>query len=392
MSHEATCWAVKQRGLSCAAKVVLWHLADRFHPDNGCFPQQARLAADCEMSRSSLNVQLDALEKAGLIRREQRHDEGTKQRLPTRYRLGFEAGFKPLKCVAASVDKPVENMCETSPDGAESHVQILDMDPAEPCPENGESHVQLNGHGYKAEPVSEPVRDERECADAHGQAGRQAQVQASMQADAGAVSADEGEPTIEAFRSVYPLAGHEAQTRLIAAWDALPVTSQAAALAAVPAFVEAGKAGGRKYLPKGAEYLEHRLWTVAEVRAVQARSTGKATAKGGASAEFVSVERLKRDWWGVMFARLAEGKRAQWGLPSVTVSAGDPALGLGERLRQFPSDGEVAKAWVHWLRAYGFTAPWGRTEQVWLWLPGEAAGDLSGLKNAATANGGARGE
>lgn len=385
MSHEATCWAVKQRGLSCAAKVVLWHLADRFHPDNGCFPQQARLAADCEMSRSSLNVQLDALERAGLIRREQRHDEGTRQRLPTRYRLAFEAGFKPLKCAVPAVDKPVENQCETQPETGESHVQNLDMDTAEPCPENGQSHVQLNGHGYIAEPVSEPVSDERECAGAQGQAGRQA----DGQADGGAVSADDpaddlgedGSPTLVAFRSVYPMSGFEAQSRLIAAWDGLTAAQQKAAFEAVPAFVAAGRAGGRKHLPRAAEYLEQRLWTVAEVRAVQAKGAGKPAA-GGAGASFVWVERLKRDWWGVIFARLAEGQpvRSAWGASGLSVPAGDAALGMGEKLRQFPSDGEVAKAWVHWLRAYGFTAPWGKAEQVWLWLPGEVAGDLSGLK------------
>lgn len=383
MSHEATCWAVKQRGLSCAAKVVLWHLADRFHPDNGCFPQQARLAADCEMSRSSLNVQLDALEKAGLIRREQRHDEGTRQRLPTRYRLGFEAGFRPLKGAAPQAGTAAETAAETG----ESHVQNLDMDPAEPCPENGQSHVQLNGHGYNAEPVSEPVSFEREGAGAQGQAGGQADGPAV----AGAVSTDDqpdaDEPSLEAFRSVYPMAGHEAQTRLIAAWEAMPVTSQAAALAAVPAFVEAGRAGGRKYLPKGAEYLEHRLWNVAEVRAVQAKASGRATARAGGTGEFVHVERLKRDWWGVMFAWLAEGRdvRAAWTHPGMTLPAGDPALATGGALRQFPSDGEVGRDWVRWLRTRGFAEPWSRAERVWLWLPGETPGDLSGLKNGGGA-------
>jgi hypothetical protein len=46
MSHEATNWAIKQRGLKPTAKIVLWHLCDRFNPDYGCFPSQARLAHD----------------------------------------------------------------------------------------------------------------------------------------------------------------------------------------------------------------------------------------------------------------------------------------------------------------------------------------------------------
>lgn len=89
MSHEATAWAVQQRGISPAAKVVLWHLADRHNPDHGCFPSQARLANDCEMSRSSVNNQLAKLEAAGLIRRQQRRGDGARQ-MSTRYILGFE--------------------------------------------------------------------------------------------------------------------------------------------------------------------------------------------------------------------------------------------------------------------------------------------------------------
>ena len=55
MSHKATLWAIEQRGLKPTTKIVLWHLCDRFNPDFGCFPSQARLAADCEISRSTLN-------------------------------------------------------------------------------------------------------------------------------------------------------------------------------------------------------------------------------------------------------------------------------------------------------------------------------------------------
>jgi DNA-binding transcriptional MocR family regulator len=69
MSHAATNWAIQQRGLKPAAKIVLWHLCDRFNPDYGCFPSQARLAEDCEISRATLNRHLDDLEAAGLIRR-----------------------------------------------------------------------------------------------------------------------------------------------------------------------------------------------------------------------------------------------------------------------------------------------------------------------------------
>jgi hypothetical protein len=96
MSHEATNWAIQQRGLKPTTKIVLWHLCDRFNPDYGCFPSQDRLAHDCEISRSTLNDHLGQLEAVGLLRRMPRLDPVTKRQLPTRYILGFEPGFTPV--------------------------------------------------------------------------------------------------------------------------------------------------------------------------------------------------------------------------------------------------------------------------------------------------------
>lgn len=76
-------------------KIVLWHLCDRFNPDFGCFPSQARLAEDCEISRSTLNDHLGRLEAAKLLRRVPRVDPVTKRQMPTRYILGFEDGGTP---------------------------------------------------------------------------------------------------------------------------------------------------------------------------------------------------------------------------------------------------------------------------------------------------------
>jgi DNA-binding transcriptional MocR family regulator len=110
MSHEATNWAIKQRGLKPTTKIVLWHLCDRFNPDYGCFPSQARLAHDCEVSRSTLNDHIGQLETAGLLRRAPRVDPVTKRQLPTRYILGFEPGFTPADAVP--VRKPDTNLVE----------------------------------------------------------------------------------------------------------------------------------------------------------------------------------------------------------------------------------------------------------------------------------------
>ena len=148
MSHEATNWAIKQRGLKPATKIVLWHLCDRHNPDYGCFPCQDRLAEDCEMSRSTLNIHLKKLEDAGLIRREKRVDNATGLRKSTFYRLGFEV---------------------VGPQDVDAHVRKSDMVSmsgfgAYPCPDSGHIHVRNPDTNLVREPLREPVkpRDARE--------------------------------------------------------------------------------------------------------------------------------------------------------------------------------------------------------------------------------------
>lgn len=96
MSHEATNWAIKQRGIKPAAKLVLWQLCDRYHPDNGCFPSKETLAEDCEMSVRSVYDQIAILEAAGLVRVvENTHKSASGKFKSNRYILGFEADFTP---------------------------------------------------------------------------------------------------------------------------------------------------------------------------------------------------------------------------------------------------------------------------------------------------------
>ena len=136
MSHKATNWAIQQRGLSPVTKLVLWYLCDRHNPDFGCFPSQDQLAADAEISRASLNVHLEKLETAGLIRRQRRHSDDTHRRKSTRYLLGFEDDFGPEPCPESGHEKPQK-----------------------PCPDFGKSHVQNLDTNLVREPVTTTTRD-----------------------------------------------------------------------------------------------------------------------------------------------------------------------------------------------------------------------------------------
>lgn len=142
MSHDATNWAIKQRGLKPAAKIVLWHLADCHNGHTGqCNPRQATLAVMCEMSRSTLNLHLSKLEERGLIKRVTSIDETTKRQRPTHYILAMDG---PLKAVSGngtqtphvgSGSQGVVVPCPKSGLGAVSEKQ------QKPCPNNDHSRV-----------------------------------------------------------------------------------------------------------------------------------------------------------------------------------------------------------------------------------------------------------
>ncbi|WP_019956194.1 helix-turn-helix domain-containing protein [Yoonia vestfoldensis] len=182
MSHDATNWAIKQRGLKPTTKIVLWHLCDRFNPDYGCFPSQARLAHDCEISRSTLNDHLRQLEAGGLLRRVPRIDPVTKRQQPTRYILGFERGFTPPDVVpspeighgnagAAEITDFTGTCDLNSPSAADpcpdfghgnDPKAVSDFDP-EPCPENDQSRVRNPDTNLVREPLREPVKEEEDA-------------------------------------------------------------------------------------------------------------------------------------------------------------------------------------------------------------------------------------
>ena len=162
MSHAATNWAIQQRGLKPATKIVLWFLCDRHNPDFGCFPTQARLAEDAEMSISALNDHLATLEELGLIHRIRTKNPHTHRRQPTRYILGFEAGFPqepPPESGDGFVEIAEEN-ADPSPESAEGAISGI---PGVPSPDLPQSHLRNPEYNLVREPLTKPVKEEEDA-------------------------------------------------------------------------------------------------------------------------------------------------------------------------------------------------------------------------------------
>lgn len=235
MSHAATNWAIIQRGLKPATKIVLWHLADCHNPAHGCFPSQDYLAEHCEMSRSSLNEHLAALEAAGLIRRERRRDARTRRQENTRYHLACEADFD-------------ENPC---PENGHGSYEAVSGNGGEPCPENGESRVQNLDTNPVREPVKEPERE---------RAGRCEEGKSDSEAPEGLTRRAEA----LFFRSFKGWDRFDVSPKqpMLVAWAKLTWGQMEAAADAVPRFLAAKKASGMRHAPAISTYLDlrERLW------------------------------------------------------------------------------------------------------------------------------------
>ena len=252
MSHDATNWAIKQRGIRPALKVVLWNLCDRYHPDNGCFPSQDTLAADCEVPRSTLNVYLKELEDAGLIAREQRRERGSNRQERTRYRFPFEPDFP---------EKTTPNPSPESGHGAESRNDV------EPSPENGESRVQ----NLDSNPVREPVKEtgkEREG---------ERDAREGVQEPCGDAVVETPASVERAFRRWFPtwpsyVSDSEDAARKV--WFDLCAADRASAIDRMGDYLEAVKGSGRKIICSAAVYLRERRWEKLPARAAVEQTAG----------------------------------------------------------------------------------------------------------------------
>jgi len=164
MSHKATVWAIQQRGLKPATKIVLWFLCDRHNPDFGCFPTQERLAEDAEMSVSALNDHLARLEALRLIHRVRTHDPRTHKRQATRYILAFEDGF-PQEPTPESGDgiSGTDEEQDSEPTPETGHGPISGFS-AKPSPDFAQSHLRNPETNLVREPLREPVKEEEDAA------------------------------------------------------------------------------------------------------------------------------------------------------------------------------------------------------------------------------------
>jgi biotin operon repressor len=91
MSFQAMAWAVSHK-LPSKEKFVLVMMANYADEDGKCWPSLNRLADDTSMSRSTIQLAIKGLEAAGMLRIEQRSQDGVK--LPNYYYLNLKKVYR----------------------------------------------------------------------------------------------------------------------------------------------------------------------------------------------------------------------------------------------------------------------------------------------------------
>lgn len=374
MSHDATNWAIKQRGLSPAAKVVLWHLCDRYHPDNGCFPSQQTLAADCEISRAGLNNILTDLEQAGLIAREQRRNEQTNRQKSTAYHFAFERDF---------VAKP-------SPEsGHGKEAEAVSNNCEKPSPENGESRVQ----NLDTNPVREPVSITSNLRESVRDAG-EGNEETEAQPENTKTRNDRIERDFKRWYRTWPTYVTDSEASARKVWFGLNDAERADALALTARFIETAKASGRTKFVSAQIYLREKQWQRLEAKAGKAGGPVLSAAFGKAWMAMRLSELLKpcaalpplapatqKAIVAGMLNRAKEDQlhREKHGWPVVSrmhakaqeregVYVAQGLAELGEGFQSVKVGSELCQAWEALHRARGWPwMPMGKWE--WLYMP-----------------------
>lgn len=287
MSFQATHWARRQQVGHQPSKHVLLLLADHADENHSCFPEQALLAEDTEMSVRSVQECIKRLEAQGFLQRKRDRRADGKLGI-TRYVLGVEARFAPPP-EAEQEGEPEEN------DSTPGEAEAVGGQPPE-RPSGGDHRNELpvdhrnvtapaTGRTFRSEPSGEPSKIEREAREREEVRQAEAALGRLLAAWGQAAAVEDLERVRRLF---YPLSAADQQ----------------AAIDGVAGFREAAKALGRTKLKGLESYLRDRSWALLDAKP----PPGKPGAPKGAAGGPVPVGYLKRPWWALFWARLGRGE------------------------------------------------------------------------------------
>ncbi len=241
--------------------------------------------------------------------------------------------------------------------------------PAKDEPGSPLAPPRMNGATDKGEqavrptPQEEPLNRERESAGA-GSGGATADAGAGASEPCIADSAG-----LADFLTRWPTAAFDDHDLTAAAWAGLGLGERREALEHIAGYLDGLKRAGRTKIPAGQSYLGQRRWRLLP-EDVRAKAAGGKAAGAG-----VAVEPMSRDWWAVLFDRVARrapcGLMVQFAAEKKTYRVPDgemPGEAARGALKPFVATGAEMRAWAEWLRRRGVNLPRFR-DDFWVYLP-----------------------
>jgi Helix-turn-helix domain len=263
MSHRAVNWALERRELKPAPWILLIKLADRHNKDTKQVnPDQFRLAADCNMSRATVNRHLNDLEAMGLLYRVQRVHPVSRKQLSTYYVLGLDFDAPPVIEHAVSQNETRGEAGQTENIDA-SRVSNCDsvsvsQKSANPCLKNADFRVSNCDTNQVKEPVKEPPCAARTVA---------------------AVGFDD-------FWKVYPKPRNEAQSRQLFDEAVSDGADPEILVNAAKAYAGSVADTDRKYISGSNSWLERGRWSEISAADLAAAGAARPASKFSDPAEF----------------------------------------------------------------------------------------------------------
>lgn len=357
MSWQATAWAEKQKTGSPSRKVLLLILANYADEHGICWPSQETISAGTEQSIDTVQRQTKRLVEDGFMVMEKRARASGRWPAYT-YRLNMKNGeFTEPQNAARCFEqmRPGRAATSTSPGR-----KLCGMNLQEPSIE-----LSSGKRSNEFEKSAESADDKD--ANLHLETGTNEEAVIGAPTEPMAASGNyhqvlivSDDPQFAEFQAAWGTSAIDNVSRTMRAWGRLSIKERVAAIAGIKAFKAELERAKRTIPLSGWRYLGERKWQLV----------------AAATAAFVDVKPLSRDWWALLFHKIDQAKPigafVQYSLSNTHAMPikRDEMPGLAQiaKLDPYPSGGEVAAAWRPWLQAHGVRVP--ARDALWIFLPG----------------------
>ena len=366
MSWQATAWAAEQACGGPTGKLLLYAIANYADERGECWPSDARLAADTELSTRSIQSWKQKFAELGLVEIEPRgHREGRAAFDVIRLRLGERPeGFSGGRSAGGEGERPEEFSGGRGADLAER-------------PESGAERPE-SGAAHKEEPsgTDSPPTPPGGTNDETGDRERPAPTGPDVLRDSRTGDGGAEPPTFDRFRIAWGLDPAADWARAEAAWLKLGPEVRAAAAAAAPHYRARMRAA------------RERGWSPATF--LKPRHVAESARAAGEAPERVEIAVFGKIWWWLFWrglggetgedgrfepARMLAASRTSWGAKMAVIRAGEMPGEAGlAAMVQLRGDGEECRAWLGHAEAAaaGCAGRWpAGLAGMWIWTPAE---------------------